>query len=250
VPSACAGPPSAIDPPTWRRSPKGRRQFFAHRRFAARIPQAAKPHIESLKMESPAEGRQIILTHATKAQLRAFANHLGATTTNFDNEAKLRDKIAAAGWDEAHIIAFDAPSAKKNTAPKGSKAGVVTNKADEEVKEPMVRLLIHTQEGPGGKRHVFVGNCGKALLIPRNKECEVKLRYFTVLRDAVETKYEYDEEAKANLPREMPSYPYQVISMPSEAEQKAWYAYEAKQEAKARRNEKAPVAAYDAAGAD
>jgi hypothetical protein len=201
-------------------------------------------------METPAEGRQVPLANATKAQLRAFAIHLGVTPTNFDNEAKLREKIAATGWDEPNVLVFDAPAAKKNAAPTGSgKAGVVTS-APKVMTEPMVKLTINAQEGPGGKRHVFVAVNGKALLIPRNKPCDVKLRYYNSMRDANETKYEYDEDEKAVQPRDMPSYPFQVISMPSEAEQAAWHAYEAAEEAKARRREKAPVPVYDAAEAE
>ena len=58
-------------------------------------------------MKTPAEGTQIPFDTATKAQLRAFANHLGVPTTNFDNEAKLRQKITDTGFEDAHIIAFD-----------------------------------------------------------------------------------------------------------------------------------------------
>jgi len=101
----------------------------------------------------------------------------------------------------------------------------------------MVSLTIHVQEGAGGKRPVFVGVNGKAILIPRATKCSVKLRYLRALEAAVETKYEYDEEAKANVPRELPSYPHQVHTMPSEADIEAyrvWYAAE-----EARLNKKA-----------
>lgn len=170
------------------------------------------------------EGKQIPINNASKKQLRAFADHLGAVTTNFDTEPKLREKITAAGWDQGHILIEDAPAAKKpGKAPAGD---------PKEIAEPMVELTIHTQEGAGGKRAVFVGVNGRALLIPRNKRCEVKLRYLKALENAIETKYEFDEDVKANTPRETPSYPYQVHKMPSDEVQAAWYAYEAAEEAK------------------
>lgn len=180
-------------------------------------------------MKTPAEGTQVPIDTATKAQLRAFANHLGCSTTNFDNEAKLRAKIIATGFDSAHIMAFD------NAPTKAAEARRISS--GDEVPEPMVNLTIHTQEGAGGKRAVFVGVNGKALLIPRNKPCDVKLRYLRALENAIEIKYEFDDEVKANVPREMPSYPFQVHKMPSDEAIEAyrkWYAAE-----EARLNKKA-----------
>ena len=63
-------------------------------------------------MNSPAEGRQIPFDTASKPQLRAFANHLGIKTTNFDTEEKLREKIRGEGYDSAHIIAFEPVTTK------------------------------------------------------------------------------------------------------------------------------------------
>lgn len=172
-------------------------------------------------MKSPAEGIQIPIDTATKAQLRAFANHLGVPTSNANTESQLRAKIAATGYEEAHIILFDSAPHQAAVA-----RAVASGAA---VAEPMVNLTLHTQEGAGGKRAVFVGVNGKALLIPRNRPCDVKLRYLRALENAVETKYEYDEEAGAVVPREVPSYPFQVHKMPQDADieaYRAWYAAE------------------------
>lgn len=200
-------------------------------------------------MTEVAEGKQIPINTATKKQLRDFANHLGCVTTNFDTEDALRAKIRKEGYEEAHIIAIS-PAPKAPKAPAAKAGAPSAAKASAVITEPMVDLTIHTQEGPGGKRHVFVGVNGTAILIPRNKRVTVKLRYLGALEDAIETKYEYDEDAKANVPRDMPSYPFQVHSQPSEDEKARWYAYEAAEEAKARRRERAPVPVYDAAEAD
>lgn len=194
-------------------------------------------------MENPAiEGRQVPLNSATKKQLREFAEHLGISTTNFNTPEQLVQKFKDAGWDQNHIIVADAAS-KPSAQPNGGSAARLV------VTEPMVSLTIHQQEGPGGKRAVFVGVNGRAILIPRNKPSEVKLRYLRALENAIETKYEYDEDAKANLPRDMPSYPYQVHRMPSEEEQARWYAFEAAEDARLRRNEPRLVATMDAAAA-
>lgn len=184
-----------------------------------------------MSLNTAAEGTQVPLHTANKPQLRAFAQHLGVTVTNFDSVEKLRQKIKDSGWEETYIVAFDdaqAPNPKAKAAPAAS---------TKEVSEPMVSLTVHQQEGPGGKRPVFVGVNGRAILIPRNKQCEVKLRYLVALQNAVETKYEYDDEAKANMPIELPSYPHQVHRAPSDEEKARWYAYEAAQEAKARRRD-------------
>lgn len=178
------------------------------------------------------EGTQIPIENASKPQLRRFAQHLGVTVTNFDTEAKLIEKIRGAGYELPHIVATE-ESPTTSAKPTASKAAVGA------VEEPMVEITIHTQEGPGGKRAVFVGVNGKGILIPRNRAVKVKLRYYEALKNAVETKYEYDDEAKANLPREMPSYPYQTGAMPTQAQIAAWHKFEAQEEARLRPRERA-----------
>lgn len=178
-------------------------------------------------MTEALEGTQVLIENASKPQLRRFATHLGIAVTNFDTEEKLIQKIREAGYGEPHIIATeDGPGPARSERPGKAAAVVVT--------EPMVELTIHTQEGPGGKRPVFVGVNGKGILIPRNKPVKVKLRYFEALKNAIETKYEFDEDAKANMPREMPSYPYQTHSQPSTKEIEDWHAFEAREEARLR----------------
>jgi hypothetical protein len=180
-------------------------------------------------MQNPAEGRQIPIDTATLAQLKVFATHLGCTVTRFDNAAKVRKAIADSGYEEAHIIISDgAPSisaSKKAAAGETAKPGAMD--------EPMCSIEVHIAQGSGGKRPLFVGVNGKALLIPRGKICEVKLRYLDAIKIAVETKYEYDEEAKANMPLDTPSYSYQIHRQPSEDEQAKWHAHVAAEEAAA-----------------
>jgi hypothetical protein len=188
-------------------------------------------------MTTAAEGRQIPINTASKPQLRAFLTHLGGKPTNFMDEGKLIDAIRAQDFEESFIIVPDgAPVAGKPAKAATSKLGLSATV----MQEPLVSLTVHTSEGPGGKRAVFVGVNGRALLIPRGKRSDnVKLRYLQALENAVETKYEYDEDAKANLPRDMPSYNFQVHSGPTDAEKKAWYAYEAAEDLKAAAAERA-----------
>lgn len=169
-------------------------------------------------METPIEGRKVLISEATKPQLAAFAKELGVSVTNFDKPETLIQKISDAGYEDNFIVVPDTAPAKPTKAAAASGG---------EVPEPTVSLTIHQQEGAGGKRAVFVGVNGKGILIPRNKPCTVKHRYLGALANATETKYEFDEDAGANVPREMPSYPYQVHTMPSEAAIEAyrkWYA--------------------------
>jgi hypothetical protein len=178
-------------------------------------------------MTTAIEGTQIPISSASKKQLREFLTHLGGTPTNFDNEVKLIEKIRAQDYDAAHIIVGEPAPAATKAAP-----GKPTPRAD--IKEPTCDLTIHTAEGPGGKRHVFVGVNGKAMLIPRGKRSDgVKIRYLEALNLAQETKFEFDEDAKANLPRDMPSYSFQVHRMPDDATIAAWHAHEAHLEAAA-----------------
>ena len=181
-------------------------------------------------MKTPAEGVQVPIATASKAQLRAFANHLGCPSSNFDTEERLRKRIADTGYDSAHIIVFE------NAPAKAASARAIAS--GDAVEEPMVNLTVHTGDGAGGKRPVFVGVNGKAILIPRAKPCDVKIRYLEALANAIETKWEYDEEARANLPRDLPSYPYQVHKMPSDEAIAKWRAFELAEEAKQRERDK------------
>lgn len=166
-------------------------------------------------MNDAIEGLQIPITSASKAQLRDFARNLGVTVTNFDDEQKIITKIQATGYDQSFIVVPDA------SAPKAVANGKLV--AGQEVPEPMVEITIHTQEGAGGKRPIFVGVNGRGILIPRNQRVPIKHRYLGALEGAIETKYEFDEEAKANMPRDLPSYPYQVHKMPSDGEIQAYH---------------------------
>lgn len=187
-------------------------------------------------MNTALEGRQIPIHDATKPQLKAFAEHLGATVANFDNDITLRAKIAAQGWGESYIVVIDAETEKANkaaakaTAAATGKGKTKAAPGPKVITEPMVSITIHVQEGPGGKRPVFVGVNGIGVLIARNVRSTVKLRYLRALESAIETKYEWDDKASINVPADMPSYPHQVHSLPSQREQDEWYAYEAEQE--------------------
>jgi hypothetical protein len=172
------------------------------------------------------EGQQVPIANATKVHLRAFAKELGCNVTNFDTDEKLRQKISEAGWSESYVVM---PEIKPTgEAPKGKTAGA----APHAITEPMVELTIHEQPGPGGKRAVFVAVNGTGMLIPRNKRVSVKLRYLRALEDAIQTLYEYDDDAKTHVGRDTPSYSHQVHVMPSDDKIDAWHAFEREQEKK------------------
>lgn len=85
-------------------------------------------------------------------------------------------------------------------------------------KKPVSKMVkIQIANVPGAKKsrsgnRVFVGAQGKGYLIERGKPVLVPQIVVNVLRDAVQTEYEYDEESGENIPFETPSYPFSVLS--------------------------------------
>lgn len=170
---------------------------------------------------TPQEGRQIPLMDATKEQLKAFCIEQGIPVQNFMTEQTMREKLYGKGWAHSFIVVYDDPVA---SAPKAKATG------SKEVSEPMVEVRLSNGEGASGKRAVFVGVNGVGILVPRNIPCRIKHRYYGALRNAEETTYSYDENTKDLEPRDMPSYPFEVIRMPPDAELKAWSDYKAEKQ--------------------
>ena len=185
---------------------------------------------------------KILIDEATPEQLRKFArDYLGI---NHPSHTKPETTLAAVkdGWAQPHILVDDgAEPAEQAPVSRAQPAATAVEPEPEimpepetELPEPMVRLVLGEQPGAGGKRAVPVGVNGVAMLIPRNIECEVKLRYFEALKDAVETHHEQDESTGDMTSRDIVSYPYSVIRMPSPAEIAAWKVSLAKAEKRAR----------------
>lgn len=179
--------------------------------------------------------RDIPLAEATVEQLRQFANgYLGLFFPPNTSEATIRAKIDAA-WDKPTIAVMEADEdaplfAEEDNAPKPAVASAptpaqplrpfaldVTSRGD-----PKVRLIVQEQAGPGGKRPVFVGVNGVSFTIPRGKEVEIPYRYYAALNDAIEDRHEQDEQTGEINTSRVPSYPFQIVMLPPQAEVDAW----------------------------
>lgn len=189
---------------------------------------------------------EIPIESATREQLKAFAeSDLGLTVKTQTPPQFIKKQIASANWDKPFILVDPrTPSARPTAAPLKRP---VPGKAEApkpvheavEVAEPMVRMQIAEQAGPGGKRAVYVGVNGRAILIPRNRPVEVKLRYYNALVIAIETLFELNEETNEMESRDVTTYPFQVLKMPSDEVIAEWKAYERKIEKRERAREAA-----------
>lgn len=203
----------------------------------------------------PQERKQISLDLATFKEAKAFAeNDMGLTVANGLNLTHIKKMLADMGWDKPFILEASAPAPKSapvqeaqeaqteegddfedegDTDPGHAEAEPAARPATwkgpipEQVEEPKVKLMINEQQGVSGKRPVFVGVNGIGMLIPRNEEVSVKLRYLNALRGATETLYELNEQTQKNEPKNVPSYPFQLVEPANPAQLKKWLLWEA-----------------------
>lgn len=164
------------------------------------------------KAERPIEGIQIKIADANRDQLRQAAEDMGIPVNKNTPAQFIIKQMKHQGWDEDYIVVR--PPEPEDTS----------------VKEPMVRLTLQNQEGPGGKSTVFVAVNGIGILIPRNRPVEVKLRYLNALLIAIQTTYELIEDPITKR-QEMQASDSQVVPvsverMPSDEEIARWKAYE------------------------
>ena len=89
--------------------------------------------------------------------------------------------------------------------PKGRK------KASKPAASDMAVINIHKVGGPMGKQDVFVAVNDRTFLIKRGVDVEVPKSVLHVLQNAVEDVYEYDEEARDLVKREVQAYPFTVV---------------------------------------
>jgi|TARA_Y100000310_G_scaffold51684_1_gene47604 hypothetical protein len=173
------------------------------------------------------EARQVPIEEATKDDLLKFANeNLGM---EFDNKVAL-GKIRAGirqVWRQDHIILYgerETPvvSVEKNTDPPGLKADVRALHGGTSKTDPKVRMFLNEAEGPGGQRAVFVSVNNVPMLIPRGEEVDVPYRYYLALKAAISTISEQDENTHDIASRDVPSFPFQVVRLPTDKEMEPW----------------------------
>ncbi len=152
--------------------------------------------------------RQIPMNEATHAELLQFARGtLGFNSPPNIKIETLRARIETA-WNKDHITL---PEVEAEVPQKGSAPFPVT-----EAQQPdkrMVRINIAISEDAGGSDAVPVGVEGKVMLIPRGKDVDIPYPYYEVLSHAIMHKYDPSEDGLGMnpVPREVPTYPFQVI---------------------------------------
>lgn len=164
---------------------------------------------------------KIPIENASRDELFRFGTEvLGLDIDKRCNEATVRGKISnvfqgdmiTLNTSDAHDHqAGDAPAIKEGVVYRGGGKG-----------DPKVTLVVNEQEGEGGRRPVFVSVNGVAMLIPRNKKVTIAYRYYEALKNAVRTSYEQDQRSGDIHSSDVPTYPFNIVSMPSEDEIEAW----------------------------
>lgn len=156
--------------------------------------------------------KTIKISEASAEQLRTFASaSLGIEVHPNSNRETLISKISAA-YDKDEIPVGDADDGDQPLA--GAPPRPVTDRQASRPKKGYVRIHIHVTEDPGGNEPVPVGVNGKAMLIPRGEDVDIKEEYFEVLKNAVQHKYEMMPDGKSinPNPRKVPLYPFMRVA--------------------------------------
>ncbi|KKK79022.1 hypothetical protein LCGC14_2837670 [marine sediment metagenome] len=152
--------------------------------------------------------RQVKIAEATHDQLLKFAREtLGFNSPPNIGRETLVARISVA-WTKDYITVAEAAAEVSQAGPQP-----LPQTAEQEAPEkPMVRINIHITEEAGGNEAVPVGVNGRIMLIPRGKDVDIPYTYYEVLKHAVMKKYDPMPDGGMNLvPREVPTYPFQVI---------------------------------------
>ena len=169
---------------------------------------------------------------ATLDELKKFAaSVLGISVSPRIGEETLRAKIRQAYPgdtitimvldDEVEETVGDAPAPASETPTDGKALRGASAEND-----PKVTITITEMEGAGGKRPVYVGVNGVAMLIPRGRPVDIPYRYYHALTNAIKTLYEQDEASGEVISSDVPTYPMSVNKMPPQADIDAYLAAE------------------------
>ena len=152
--------------------------------------------------------REVKIAEATHDQLLKFAREtLGFNSPPNIGRETLIARISVA-WNKDHITVAQA-AAEVSQAGQAPLPQTAEQQAPE---KPMVRINIHITEEAGGNEAVPVGVNGRIMLIPRGKDVDIPYTYYEVLKHAVMNKYDPMPDGGMNpVPREVPTYPFQVI---------------------------------------
>lgn len=177
------------------------------------------------------------LSEATPAQMRQFATEtLGLAIKQSDKPEAIRAKVAAA-WDKENIVitekdapapvtsapvtsapASTAPVSAAPAAPPAAAAPPVDLSQGSPRMEEYVLIFIDKTDDAGGDQPVPVSVNGRNMWIERGKPQRVKRKYEHALGNALRVVYDQpDGPRSAPVAREVPSYPYRILSDPAPA---------------------------------
>ncbi len=153
--------------------------------------------------------KQVKIADASEQQLRDFGRDtLGLTLPPNCKIETLKAKIQAA-WDKDYVVVDDAEAPEPIN---GKSPQPVTDEQQGPERE-MVRVFINITDDAGGDEPVPVSVNGKAMLIPRNENCDIPVEYYEVLKNAVQHKYDPLPDGGLNpVPRLVPKYPFQKVA--------------------------------------
>lgn len=177
--------------------------------------------------------KEIDIKKATQDELVWFAaNVMGLDgVTAMMSADSIRAKIKKAGYDKSNIQAQDDEEKiiAKEVAVKADLAEVVDPNPEAEPEidpvkakaiarrnevsgknDPVIKIFVPKQHGQSGSSAIPVAVNGTLILIPREQECEVALRYVHALINAVSTEYDMDEHGNST-PRDVQLYPFNII---------------------------------------
>lgn len=146
---------------------------------------------------------KISLHEATASQLAEYATaQLGIECNYRDGRDKILAKMSSVGFNSEFI------EAEAETAPEPKAAiGAVEPKGPRK----MVRIMIPTQNEPGGKDPVVVGVNGRVARIMRGKPVDVPAEYVEVLNNANKLVYDKDENGSPINPQLVPTHPFSIL---------------------------------------
>lgn len=181
----------------------------------------------------------ITIDDATKDQLTTFAaTYLGMTLDKTMTKAAMIAKIKQAWANDqifVHEEAPDEPIPQGAPPPKpandNERGGMVAANDNQHIThqlrslggkdDPVVRIRLEPREDDDGGPGLFVSVNGRGMILPRGQEIDIPYRYVEVLRNAVETRHRPDADGTP-IPRDVTAHPFQILSMPPQAEIDAW----------------------------
>ncbi|MEM7709188.1 MAG: hypothetical protein AAF264_00205 [Pseudomonadota bacterium] len=148
----------------------------------------------------------IKITEASASQLAAYAaSYHGLSIDHRKGKDAIIAALRTANFEGDEIEADDEDGAASTTAkakPAGGSEGL----------NDIVGVYISPQDDEdGGDEPVFVSCDGRAILIPRGKNCGVPRKYVNVLQDAVKVTYSR-VKGMGLVARRTPQYPFQILA--------------------------------------